>query len=80
MLRHFLLVPVVVLDGRERVFYGKLDNWKEWISINGPHHAGTSIRRSYRRIFRYLGLRETRAQTGQYCARDTIRFVGLHER
>ncbi len=33
MLRHCLLVLVVVLDGRERVFYGKRDNWKEWISI-----------------------------------------------
>jgi hypothetical protein len=33
MPRHCLLVLVPVLDGRQTVFYGKLDNWTEWISI-----------------------------------------------
>ena len=42
MLRHCLLVLLVVLDGRERVFYGKLDNWKEWISIRRA--GGTPLR------------------------------------
>jgi hypothetical protein len=33
MPRHCLLVLVLVFDGCETVFYAKLDNWTEWISI-----------------------------------------------